>query len=130
MTTNQPSPVEPAELTDQELLRTYNEELVQTYNARNYINEERVRAATIAGLRAVIAADRAGRPAPSAEGEGGELVAWLQQRCQLMSEAPGSEFHLFTRAADLLKQQAAELAECREALRRVRLQERIPGGGW
>lgn len=59
-----PAPTEPVELTDQELLRTYNEELLQTYNARNYINEERVMAATIAGLRAVIAADRARRAAP------------------------------------------------------------------
>lgn len=52
-------------------------------------------------------------PAAPADGEVGQLVAWLLQRCQLMSEAPGSEFHLFTRAAALLQQQAAELAALR-----------------
>lgn len=65
--------------------------------------------------------------ATAAEGEVAELVAWLRQRCQLMSEAPGSEFHLFTRAAELLQQLQAEINRLRAQQTPVPVSERLPG---
>lgn len=66
------------EITDQELLRTY---AAAKYNYRYEgpiddwpRNEER--ALTVAGLRAVIAADRARRATPPAEGDAGVLAEW------------------------------------------------------
>ena len=209
MTTNQPAP---AQSTDADLLRVYNAELLRVYGAEVETGDwhRAMLAATVAGLRAVIAVDRATRatppadhipgatkmlipPADGADGPSieqlGPLISWLTEQCCQVTDAgrsadagmllwaaqvvgervdedaldstPPAEgeagklaewmgdhaAHLRTmeeiwalpqtelparlyRAADLLKQQAAELAECREALRRVRLQERIPGGFW
>lgn len=56
-----------------------------------------------------IAADRARQFTPPAEGEAGELVAWIYQ--QAIHGPDGDEWR---RAADLLQQQAAELAMLRQ----------------
>ena len=65
--------------------------------------------------RAVLA--RWGRPAaPQVDREVAELVQWLRQRCQLMDDRPGSEFHLFTRAADLLTRLAPQPVPVSERL--------------
>lgn len=71
------------------------------------------------------------QPVSPAEGEVGGLVADLEvAAASYFNRGFVTDARRCRRAADLLKQQAAELAECREALRRVRLQERIPGGFW
>jgi hypothetical protein len=53
-------------------------------------------------VEAAIALDHSRRLVQPAEGEVAELVEWLIQRGQLMDDRPGSEFHLFNRAAELL----------------------------
>lgn len=58
---------------------------------------------------------------PPAEGEVGGLVADLEvAAASYFNRGFVTDARRCRRAADLLKQQAAELAECREALRRVR----------
>jgi hypothetical protein len=121
----QPAPAEPVEsveLTDQELLRTY---AAAKYNYRYEgpiddwpRNEER--ALTVAGLRAVIAADRASRSAPSAEGEAWEQVVWLRS---LIGESvwfePGSEnASKLAHAAYVLLNQSDQIAELQRQLNR------------
>lgn len=130
---NQPAPAQPA---DADLLQVYNAELLRVYGAEVETGDwhRAMLAATVAGLRAVIAVDRATRATPPAEGEAGELAEWLycladQRICKPrrgIRPHPSS----LTRTGVVLQQQAAELAECREALRRVRLQQRITGGFW
>ena len=94
----QPSPE--GELTNEELLQIFDAACLSEGGTTDELH--------LRGLRAVLAADRARRPAPEppAEGEVGELVAALRQAAQSLTPHHSIiplEAVRFTRAAELLE---------------------------
>lgn len=127
-----PGTANPTELTDQELLQITAQAQIYRFQATagDPVQYEPTEAQLLAAFRAVIAADRAGRPAPvepglvkrlpdgkpypnpPAEGEAAELAAALLLRA---AQNPlGFADPVITRAAALLQRHEAELATLRQ----------------